>query len=173
MQYVKYRHHIHSPHRLSRLSYYLHTTMSRSLNESVIGFPSIRVITLSHTIYGRHFHLGDSVNIPSSPMQRLQSFVELEGTPYRFILVGQLMSFKVVEDSVRAFLFIKTVSSSELLGFEFGHYLSVNVGQPRSPSTFINMFTGQMVTLRNIEEVDRTDEAVQAQVIQFLLDVIL
>jgi hypothetical protein len=73
--------------------------MTTLLNKFVLSHPSV---TLSYTDYGRHFHLGYyGVNIPSSPTQRLQSFVELEGSPYRFIVVGQLMSFKVVEDSVR------------------------------------------------------------------------
>lgn len=58
--------------------------------------------TLSKAEYGRHFHLGDGVNIPSSPTQRLHNFVETERTPrpYRFIVVGRLMSFKVVDDPV-------------------------------------------------------------------------
>ena len=62
--------------------------------------------TLSHTDYGEDFHLGGGVNIQSSPTQRLWSFVENEGTPYRFIIIGQLTSFKVIEDPVHApFLF--------------------------------------------------------------------
>jgi hypothetical protein len=72
--------------------------MSNSLNKAANPYPTI--VTLSDMEYGRHFHLGHGVKIPSSPSQRLQSFVNLEGTPYRFVLVGQLKSFKVVEDSV-------------------------------------------------------------------------
>lgn len=75
--------------------------MTSTLNGSTIPPPKVRIITLSHANYGRHFLLGNGINIPSSPMQRLHSFVALEGSPYRFIVVGQLMSFKVVEDSVR------------------------------------------------------------------------
>lgn len=71
--------------------------MSTSLKNFVNSHPTV---TLSHTDYGRHFHLGKGVNIPSFPTQRLQTFVETEGLPYRFVVVGQLMSFKVVEDSV-------------------------------------------------------------------------
>ena len=56
--------------------------------------------TLSHTDYGEHFHLRGGVNIQSSPTQWLRSFVKNEGTPYHFIIIGQLMSFKVIEDPV-------------------------------------------------------------------------
>ena len=58
-------------------------------------------MTLSDTCYGQHFHLGCAVNILSVPTQRLQSFIEKHGDPYKFIVVGQLASFKVVEDAVR------------------------------------------------------------------------
>jgi len=51
-----------------------------------------------------------------------------------------------------------------LLRFEFGHYLSVCVGQLQSPSTFMDTFTGQLITLQNVEEEDRTVEAILAQV---------
>jgi hypothetical protein len=55
-----------------------------------------------------------------------------------------------------------------LMGYKFGHYLSVNVGQLLSTSTFTEMFSGQLSTLENIEEVDRRNEAVHAQVVIFL-----
>jgi hypothetical protein len=80
--------------------------MTSDLNKSTAPPLNVRVITLSHSVYGRHFHLGDGINIPSSPVQRLHSFVELEGPAYRFIVVGQLMSFKVAEDSVSGRFFI-------------------------------------------------------------------
>jgi hypothetical protein len=61
-------------------------------------------VTLSHTDYGMHFHIGHGVNILTVPSQRLRTFVEndgsSEGSPYRFVVVGQLASFKIVEDSV-------------------------------------------------------------------------
>lgn len=72
--------------------------MTTLLENFVITHPDV---TLSHTNYGQHFHLGNSVNILSSPGQRVHSFVESEGAPYRFMIVGQLSSFKVVEDAVR------------------------------------------------------------------------
>lgn len=61
-----------------------------------------QTITLSGTVYGRDFQLGDGVKICTTPSQRLQSFIDLEGdgSSYRFIAVGKLMSFKVVEDPV-------------------------------------------------------------------------
>ena len=59
-------------------------------------------VTLSHMDYGHHFHLGSTINIMSSPTQCLQLFVETKGSPYRFIIVGKLMSFKVAEDTVCA-----------------------------------------------------------------------
>ena len=61
---------------------------------------------LSHTTYGQYFHLGNSVNILSSPGQQVHSFIESEGAPYRFMIVGQLLSFKVVEDAVNVVFFI-------------------------------------------------------------------
>lgn len=51
-----------------------------------------------------------------------------------------------------------------LSGIEFGHYLSVYLGQLVNPSSFTGIFSGQLLTLQDIEEVDRTDEAVQTQV---------
>ena len=74
--------------------------MATLLENFVITHPEV---TLSHTDYGRHFNLGNGINILSAPTQRLQSFVEEGGTPYRFIVVGQLASFKVIEDSVCGF----------------------------------------------------------------------
>jgi hypothetical protein len=65
-------------------------------------------VTLSYTDYGQHFYLGKGVNIPVTPPQRLRSFVKNDGSsgdsPYRFFVIGQLASFKVVEDTVRACL---------------------------------------------------------------------
>jgi hypothetical protein len=57
-------------------------------------------ITLSQLQYGQHFGLGRPTHIGTSPTQHVQSFVDDEGVPYRFMVVGRLMSFKVVEDSV-------------------------------------------------------------------------
>ena len=42
--------------------------------------------------------------------------------------------------------------------------MSVNVGQLQSTSTFTDMFNGQLDTLQHIEEVDRTNEPIHAQV---------
>jgi hypothetical protein len=87
--------------------------MTTLLKDFVNSHPTV---ALSNANYGRHFHLGHGVNIPSSPTQRLHMFVETEGTPYRFIVVGCLMSFKVVEDSVRRpwFKFINFETASIL-----------------------------------------------------------
>ena len=74
--------------------------MASTLENFLVSHPAV---TLSHTEYGFHFHLGGGVNILSSPTQRLQCFVENEGVPYRFIVVGRLASFKIVEDAVRFF----------------------------------------------------------------------
>ncbi|KAF8803390.1 hypothetical protein BYT27DRAFT_7340883 [Phlegmacium glaucopus] len=109
------------------------------------SYPSV---ALSCTDYGHHFHLGHGAHIPSTPTQRLQSFVEIEGSPYRFVVIGQLSSFEVAEDS-------------------FGHYLSVNLGHFEASSTFADTFSGQLDTLQKIEEEDRMDETVQAQYIQW------
>ncbi|KAF8817654.1 hypothetical protein BYT27DRAFT_7247198 [Phlegmacium glaucopus] len=81
-------------------------------------------------------------------MRRFQSFVEIEGCPYRFVVVGRLSSFQVVEDS-------------------FGHFLSVNIGGFQTVGRFGDMFIGQLRTLQKIEEDDRLDEALQAQEIQW------
>ena len=71
--------------------------MSTTLENFVVSHPTV---SLSHAEYKLHFHLGRAVNIYSSPTQRLRFFVENAGFPYRFIVVGQLTSFKIVEDSV-------------------------------------------------------------------------
>jgi hypothetical protein len=84
--------------------------MSTSLEDFIDSHPNI---TLCHTEYGRHFYLGGGVNISSSPTQRLQSFVDDDGPPFRFVIIGELMSFKVVEDPVGFYLF-SLVSSEEL-----------------------------------------------------------
>ena len=77
--------------------------MTSTLENFMISHPAV---TLSHTDYGLHFHLGNGVNILTTPSQRLQTFVEDDGTsggsPYRFLVVGRLASFKIVEDSVCA-----------------------------------------------------------------------
>ena len=78
--------------------FYLASVMTTTLENFVIAHPQV---ALSHTDYGQHFYLGCGINILSSPAQRIQAFVEDEGSPYRFIIVGQLTSFRVVEDSVR------------------------------------------------------------------------
>ena len=62
-------------------------------------------VTLSDTVYRQQFYIGCGVNISSSPAQCVRSFVEIEGSPYCFLIVGQVASFKVVEDAV-GFLFI-------------------------------------------------------------------
>ena len=67
-------------------------------------------VTLSHTNYGQHFYLGGDVSILSAPAQCLQAFVEEEGTPYRFLVVGRLASFRVVQDCVRQGPIILTLS---------------------------------------------------------------
>jgi hypothetical protein len=71
--------------------------MSNPLENFVINHPDV---TLSHTDYGQHFHLGCGVNILTSPAQRVHSFVEIEGSSYRFLIVGQVASFRVAEDAV-------------------------------------------------------------------------
>ena len=80
--------------------------MTALLENFVVSHPDV---TLSHTFYGQHFYLGSSVNISSTPIQRVQSFVENEGSPYRFLIFGQLSSFKVVEDAVSPLPVISTI----------------------------------------------------------------
>lgn len=81
--------------------------MTSTLENFVISHPAV---TLSHADYGLHFHIGHDVNIQTSPPQRFHYFVENdgspEGSPYRFIIVGRLASFKIVEDTVRVSPFI-------------------------------------------------------------------
>jgi hypothetical protein len=73
------------------------TTMTSLLETFVSNHPDV---TLSHTCYRQHFYLGRGINIVSSPPQCVRNFVEIEGSPYRFLIVGQVASFKVVEDAV-------------------------------------------------------------------------
>lgn len=47
---------------------------------------------------------------------------------------------------------------------QFGHFLSVNVGDLEPPSVFSDIFRGQMATLLKIEEEDGTNENVHSQV---------
>ncbi|KAF8798656.1 hypothetical protein BYT27DRAFT_7264773 [Phlegmacium glaucopus] len=119
--------------------------MTTLLHKFVLSYPDV---TLSHTEYGRHFHLGHGARLFSSPTQHIQSFVEIEGLPYRFIVVGRLMSFKVVDDP-------------------FGHHLCINIGQIESPSAFADMFRRQLVTLQRVEESDRANVYIHGQHIQW------
>ena len=104
--------------------------MATLLENFMITHPDV---TLSHTNYGRNFYLGSGVNILSSPAQRLQSFVENEGNPYRFMIVGQLASFKVVEGSVCSHilhaLFIDKIVlfDAQVWTFSFGLYSRASI----------------------------------------------
>jgi hypothetical protein len=71
--------------------------MTTMLEDFLFSHPDV---TLSNTRYGENFHLGSGASVMSSPVQRLRSFVENEGSPYRFFVVGRLTSFKVIEDVV-------------------------------------------------------------------------
>jgi hypothetical protein len=146
--------------------------MTTSLANFLFHHPTL---TLSYTDYGRDFLLGPGVNISSSPTQRLQSFVARGGTTFRVVVVGQLTSFKVVEDPVRpenvdGYLYLT------LSNMEFGHYVSVSIGQPSlpPPSRLVDVYQGQLTTLENIEEEDRADDrGVEAQVFILLILLLL
>jgi hypothetical protein len=75
----------------------LQLTMPTCLEDIVESYP---LVTLPYAEYGRDFGLGRAINIGTSPAQRIQSFVDEEGSPYHFIIIGRLTSFNVVEDSV-------------------------------------------------------------------------
>lgn len=137
--------------------------MISPLEDFVNAHPTV---TLSHTHYGLHFHLGDGVNILSTPPQRLQSFVEDDGSPYRFIVVGKLSSFKIVEDTVCMIVVWLYEAVLTCLVGEFGYCLSVNLGQfpSQSSSVFFDIFRRQLETLLKIEEDDGMDENVHLQV---------
>ena len=93
----------------------LHSTMTSLLETFVSNHPDV---TLSDTEYRRQFYLGRGVNIVSSPAQCVRSFVEIEGSSYRFLIVGQVASFKVVEDAVCGFLFPLTMlQCTDTIGF--------------------------------------------------------
>jgi hypothetical protein len=125
-------------------------------------------VTLSYSDYGLHFHLGQGVNILTTPSQCLRSFVENDGTPegspYRFIVIGRLASFKIVEDSVS--LFCLRVLNKRLTHrrIEFGHFLSVHLGQLQPSSAFTEVFRRQIVSLQKIEEEDGTNVRLHTQV---------
>jgi hypothetical protein len=142
--------------------------MTTLLETFVINHPDV---TLSDTDYRHHFHLGGGVNIVSSPAQRVHSFVENEGSSYRFLIVGQVASFRVVEDAVRLFIFFpqRTHDSLTQAGLQFGFYLSVNLGEPQSQSVFSEMFQRQQATLEKIEEEEGANEKVHVKVIFFFL----
>ena len=79
--------------------------MSTLLLHLFTHFPAI---TLAHSIYRRHFHRGipTHVFLSTDDLLQVQTFVELEGPVYRFIVVGQLNSFDVEKNVVRPFEFI-------------------------------------------------------------------
>lgn len=79
--------------------------MASFLENFVVNHPDV---TLSNTTYRQHFYLGRGVNIASSPAQCIHSFVEIEGSSYRFLVVGQVASFKVLEDAVGFFFLLLT-----------------------------------------------------------------
>ncbi|KAF8816195.1 hypothetical protein BYT27DRAFT_7248503 [Phlegmacium glaucopus] len=118
--------------------------MSTMLENFIFSYPDV---TLAHAGYGRHFHLGHANLIFSTPRQRFQTFIDIEGIPYRFIVVGQLTSFRVIEDS-------------------FGHYLSVNLRQTdyHGHFSFGDTFRKQMDTLRKIEDEDKKGGGMTTQV---------
>jgi hypothetical protein len=143
-------------------------TMSLTLENFVISHPAV---TLAHTDYGQHFHVGRGVNILTAPSQRLRSFVENDGSPdgspYRFIVAGQLASFKIVEDSVGGSLPPPSSSPLPSLMFlvaKFGHFLSVSLGLAQSSAVFSEIFRRQLATLQKIEEEDGSIEGMHAQV---------
>ena len=149
--------------------------MSRLLKDFVLGHPAV---TLSHTKYRHHFRLGNGINIILRPTQCLRSFVEAwsEGSPYHFLVVGQLMSFKVVEDAIGLF-FLWGFSPMEYLTqsggfffvcFKFGHFLSVNLGKLQPSLVFTTVFWGQLATLQKIEEEESIDDRVHVQVLSLL-----
>ncbi|KAF8814987.1 hypothetical protein BYT27DRAFT_7249570 [Phlegmacium glaucopus] len=109
--------------------------MTTRLETFIFSYPDV---TLAHAGYGRHFHLGHANSIFSTPRQQFQSFIDIEGTPYRFIVVGQLSSFKVIEDL-------------------FGHYLLVNLRESdyHGHFSFGDTFCKQMDTLQKIEDKDK------------------
>ena len=127
-------------------------------------------VSLAHTEYCLHFFLSGGANILASPSQRVRTFVEYDESPYRFIIVGELASFKVVDCSVSPFFFYffyfslvyRFICSS--IGNKFGHFLSVNLGELRYPSILAEIFKGQMATLRRIETRDNSNEHVHVQV---------
>lgn len=144
------------------LSTRLSGEMSTMLENFVFAHPTV---TLSHTDYGKHFRLGAGVNILSAPTQRVQSFVEQDGAMYRFLVVGQLTSFKVVEDAVGSSHCHPSRSCSLILSCsQFGHFLSVNLGEPALPSRFAEVFQRQHATLHRIEDADGENSNVHDQV---------
>lgn len=140
--------------------------MSTTLENFVIAHPAV---TLSHTDYGQQFHLGTGVHIVSSPTQRLQSFVENgTGSPHRFLIIGQLSSFRIVEDPVCAQQAFDALMTFTRRDIQFGHFLSVNLGQFTSQTStatvFSDIFLRQVETLRRIELDDGMDSDLLSQV---------
>jgi hypothetical protein len=139
--------------------------MPMSLDDLVTAHP---MITLSHIEYGRDFYLGRATNICTLPAQRVQTFVDTDRSPYRFLIVGRLMSFKVVEDSVWVFfslICLCNMSRLNLAYVKIGHYLSAKIGRPLTSSGFTHVFWDQVATLQDIEDKDGVDDAMDAQVI--------
>ena len=86
---------------LSHFQFEYASTFQRKMPMSLDDFIDLHpMVTLTQPEYGQDFGLGRRIHIGTSPTQCVQSFVNADGLPYRFLLVGRLMSFKVVEDSV-------------------------------------------------------------------------
>ena len=139
--------------------------MTSTLENFMISHPAV---TLSHTDYGLHFHLGNGVNILMTPTQRLQTFVEDDGTPgrssYRFLVVRRLASFKIVEDSVCASSYCSLDSKLTSRIPEFGHFLLVNLSQIHPSLFFTEIFRRQLATLQKIKKEDEKKNSLQVQV---------
>ena len=58
-------------------------------------------------------------------------------------------------------------TTPNLCDLEFGHFLSVNLGELQAPSLFTEIFRRQMVTLQQIEEDDGMNSEVHSQVVSF------
>ena len=59
-------------------------------------------------------------------------------------------------------LYVMTGTSTLIL--KFGHFLQVNVREPQLPSVFTEIYEGQLVTLREIEDEDGLRDDVELQV---------
>jgi hypothetical protein len=71
------------------------------MSDLLLSFILLRpLVALAENTFGNDLVLGNEINLPTVPFQRLRTFVSVESGRGSLIVVGRLASFKIVEDLV-------------------------------------------------------------------------